>query len=220
MKPLRHLSLVAAAALALAAPGAASAGDASAGEGWSLTLGVWGGVSHYDVLGLSHGVASVGTADGQDLIQGNFNTVGASAVLRLGALELGALYEGTLLDGDAKNEVLTPLVGLAWDLSDTWRLDLLAELGGHKIEGIGSGNDFLSGDTKTVWLPYVGVRPSLSWRMPLGPTRLVLSLTPFARWDLVKKEVTVDTSSGPTSTTTYEAGGTTFGVVGGVGIEL
>ena len=208
--------LALAALLALGAPRVGAAAE----DPWSLTLGVWGGASKYDVLGLAHGLQGVTSQDGQDLIQGKFNTVGASAVLRLGALDLGALYEGTLLDSDAKSEVLTPLVGFAWDLSDAWRLDALAELGGHKIEGIGSGNDFLSGDAKTVWLPYVGVRPSLSWRMPLGPTRLVLSLTPFARWDLVKKEVTVDTSSGPTSTTTYEAGGTTFGVVGGVGIEL
>ena len=205
--------LALAAALALAAPGVGAAEDP-----WSLTLGVWGGVSKYDVLGLGHGLEGVTSQDGQDLIQGNFNTVGASAVLRLGALELGALYEGTLLDSDAKNQVLTPLVGFAWDLSSTWRLEAPAELGGHKIEGIGSGNDFLSGDTKTVWLPYVGVRPSLSWRMPLGPTRLVLSLTPFARWDLVKKDVSVETSS--LDPTVYEAGGTTFGLVVGAGLEL
>lgn len=204
--------LALAAALALAAPRAASAA-----EGWSVTLGVWGGVSHYDVLGLSHGVGSVGAADGQDLIQGNFDTVGGSALLRIRWLDVGLLYEGTLLDTSARNEVLTPVLGFAWDLSRRVRLDLLAELGGHRITGVGSGNDHVS-ETKTVWLPYVGVRPSLSYRLPVGPTFLVLSATPFARWDLVKKDVSVETSS--LDPTVYEAGGSTFGLVFGAGIEI
>lgn len=202
-----------AAALALAAPGAASPS-----EGWSLTAGVWGGVSQYDVLGLSHGVGSVAAADGQDLIEGNFNTVGASAVLRIRWLDLGVLYEGTLLDTDAKNEILTPMVGAAWDLSQRLRLDTLVELGGHKITGIGTGNDLLAEPPKTVWLPSIGLRTSLSYRLAVGPVNLVLSATPFARWDLVKKDVTVETSS--VDPTVYEAGGTTFGLVLGTGVEL
>ncbi len=204
--------LALAAALALAAPGPVSAAD-----GWSVTLGVWGGVSHYDVLGLGHGVGSVGAADGRDLIQGSFNTFGGSALLRIRWLDLGVLYEGTLLDTSARNEVLTPVLGFAWDLSGRVRLDALAELGGHRITGVGSGNELVS-ETKTVWLPYVGVRPILSYRVPVGPTFLVLSATPFARWDLVKKDVSVRTSS--LDPTVYEAGGTTFGLVVGAGIEL
>ncbi len=204
--------------LALAAALAVAPRPASAAEGWSLTLGVWGGVSHYDVLGLAHGVASVGAADGQDLIQGNFDTVGAQGLLRIRWLDLGVLYEGTLLDTDAKNEILTPVVGIAWDLSERVRLDLLGELGGHRVTGVGSGNDLLAEPPKTVWLPSVGVRPSLSYRMPFGPAGLVLSATPFARWDLVKKDVSVQTSS--VDPTVYEVGGTTFGLVVGAGIEI
>lgn len=207
--------LALAAALALAAPRAGAAADT-----WSLTLGVWGGVSRYDVLGLKHGIGTVGSQDGRDLLDGNFNAVGASAVLQLGWLEVGALYEGTLLDDEAQSEVITPLVGFKWDLGSSLRFEALAELGGHRVTDIGSGNDLLAGETESVWLPYVGVRPSLSYRMPLGPTRLVLSATPFARWDLVKKEVSVATSAGPDARTYYEVGGSTFGLVGGVGIEL
>lgn len=203
------------AALALALPGAAAGQDA-----WSLTLGAWGGVSRYDVLGLRHGLDGVDRGDGRDLLQGNFDTVGASAVLRLGFLEVGALYEGTLLDDEARSEVFTPLVGFAVDLSGSVRLEALAELGGHRVDGIGSGNELLTGEVETVWLPYVGLRPSLSLRVPLGPVRLVLAATPFARWDLVRKEVSVETSSGSASHTTYEVGGTTFGLVGGLGVEL
>jgi hypothetical protein len=210
--------LALAAALALAAPRVGVAADA-----WSLTLGVWGGVSRYDVLGLRHGVGNVGGQDGRDLLEGNFNAVGASALLRFRWLELGLLYEGTLLDDDAQSEVLTPLVGFKWDVGERVRLDVLGELGGHRITDIGSGNEWLAEPPETVWLPYVGVRTGVSFRLPLGlgRTRLVLSATPFARWDLVKKEVSVQTSDGTTTShTIYEAGGTTFGIVGGIGIEI
>lgn len=202
--------LALAAATALAAPR-----GAAAGEGWSLALGVWGGVSRYDVLGLKHGVESAGGAAGEDLIEGNFNAVGGSALLRLGWLDLGALYEGTLLDGDATSEVLTPLVGFASDLTERVRLDVLLELGGHRITGIGAGT---TDAPETVWLPYVGIRPGVSYRIPVGPFRAVLSATPFARWDLVRKDVAVGGSS--LDPTVYEAGGTTFGVVFGAGIEI
>jgi hypothetical protein len=207
--------LALAAALALAAPRLAEAG-----EGWSLTLGVWGGVSRYDVLGLKHGLGTVEREDGRDLLDGDFDTAGASAVLRLGWLEVGALYEGTLFDEDARSEVLTPLVGFKWDLTQRVRMEVLGELGGHRITDIGSGNDLLAERPKTVWLPYVGVRPGISYRLPLGPTRLVLSATPFARWDLMEKEVSVRTSAGSDTRTVYEAGGSTFGVVGGLGFEI
>ena len=88
---------------------------------------------------------------------------------------------------------------------------------GFAVTGAGDTSRFAI-RAQTLWLPYVGVRPTLSYRLPAGPVRLVLSLTPFARWDLVKKDVSVATSS--LDPTVYEVGGTTFGLVGGVGIEL
>ncbi|WP_242346111.1 hypothetical protein [Anaeromyxobacter terrae] len=197
-----------AAALALAGPRLAAA-DTAPGSGWSLTLGVWGGASRYDVLGLKHGVETLD----RNTLDGNLDTYGASALLRLGWLDVGALYEGSFRQA-TDSFVLTPLVGFKWDVTDLVRVDVLGELGGHRITNIGT-------DAQSVWLPYVGVRPTLSLRLPLGPTRLVLSGAPFARWDLVKKDVAVPSSTGGTTTrSTYEAGGTTFGVVGGVGIEL
>ncbi len=207
----RGLVLLAAIA-ALAAPA-----GARAGEGWSLTLSGWGGVSRYDVLGLGHGLGTVGAADGRDLMEGRFDTVGTSAVLRIGWLDLGLLYEGTLVDDGAESDVLTPVVGFAWNPTGRVRVDVLGELGGHRIAEVGAGNP-ISTATRTVWLPYVGIRPSLSFRIPFGPAHVVLSATPFARWDLVKKDVAVPVSGG--TETFYEAGGSTFGVVGGVGFEI
>jgi hypothetical protein len=211
---MSHRTAVLLAAVALAAPSAALAGTGTHAP-WSLTLGVWAGGSRYDVLGLEHGLESTSTADGRDLLDGGYDVIGGAAILRLGWLEVGALYEGTLLDDEATSEVITPVIGFKVDLSDRVRLDVLAEAGGHRL----SGNAFAS-DTETVWLPYVGVRPGLSYRMPVMELRLVLSVRPFARWDLVKKQLAVQTAAGEEQRTYYEAGGSTFGVVGGIGIEL
>ncbi|HEX9307692.1 MAG TPA: hypothetical protein VF894_09395 [Anaeromyxobacter sp.] len=203
----------------LAAPAAARANTAP-GSGWSFTLSAWAGASRYDVLGLEHGVANVGAADGKTLLDGSFDVKGGAGVLRLGWLELGLLYEGTLLDTRADSEVFTPVAGFKVDLTDVIRLEVLGELGGHRLGHIGTGLEGVT-DTQTVWLPYVGVRPSVAFRLPVSALRLVLSVTPFARWDLVKRQVEVQTSTGgTTSRTYYEAGGSTFGVVGAVGIEI
>ncbi len=206
------------AGLATARPAAA---DVSPNSAWSLTVSAWGGVSRYDVLGLKHGVAGIQSQDGRDLLNGDFNVRGGSAVLRLGWLDLGALAEGSAPTSRADSAVITPVAGIAWNLSDLFRLDLLGELGGHRISNIGTSGSFDVAQARTAWLPYVGVRPTLSLRLPLGPTRVVLSAAPFARWDLVQKQVTVTVSSGSTTTqNTYSVGGSTFGVVGAVGLEL
>ena len=200
MRNARLLAIGLAAALAGIRPAAA---DNSPGSSWSLTASVWGGASRYDVLGLAHGVGQLGSSD----LHGNLDAYGGSALLRLGWLDVGALYEGSFR-AVSDSFVLTPLAGVAWDVSDAVRIDLLGELGGHRITHIGA-------DAQSVWLPYLGLRPTLSLRLPLGMARLVLSAAPFARWDLVKKEV-----SGGTAGTTYDVGGTTFGLVGGVGLEI
>ncbi len=215
---MRNRTLLAlASAAALCAPLAARA-DASPRASWSLTLTVWDGLSRYDVLGLRHGIGTVGSQDKQDLLDGNFNAMGAQAVMRIKWFELGLLYEGTLVDSGASSEIVTPLVGFKWDVAESLRLDFLGELGGHKITNIGSGNAIAT-ETRTVWLPSLGFRPSLSYRIAVGPTRVVLALTPFARWDLVKKDVNVSTSV-QDEYIPYRAGGTTFGIVGGVGLEI
>lgn len=215
-----HTLLVLATAAVLAVPAAASAGTAP-GAPWSVTLQAWGGWSHYDVLGLRHGVSGV---DEGDLSREGFESMGVSGVLRLGWLDLGALYEGQLLRDTNDSAVVTPLVGIAWNLSPWWRLDLLGELGGHRISNVGrpaAGADYEVKNAETVWLPYAGVRPTLSLRAPLGPSRLVLSVAPFARWDLIEKQVDVEITSGATtSVQSYDAGGSTFGVVMGAGLEF
>lgn len=220
--PLRPLAAASLALLAslLALPAHAEE-VAPREKGWSLTLGGWGAVTRYDVVGLRHGVGALESRDGRDLLEGSFDTWGASALLRVRWLDVGVLYEGAFLEDRSDSAVLTPLVGVAIGLGRHLRLDLLGELGGHRVSNVGLSRDFTVSDPRSVWLPYAGVRPTLSLRLPVGPARLVLSIAPFARWDIVRRDVTVEVSDGTTATeNTYEVGGSTFGVAAGAGLEL
>jgi hypothetical protein len=196
----------------LSLPGAARADDA-----WGLTLQLLWGVSRYDVGGLQAGLAS----QGAEMLQDSASMVGGLALLRLGALDLGVLYEGGTISGTADSAVLTPEVGLALPLGERLRLDLLGELGGHKISNISTsdgGVDFTQ--ATAVWLPYLGVRPMLTLRLPLARLQVVASIAAFARWDLVKQDVALSSSSGTSTTLPYQLGGTTFGLSAGAGLEF
>jgi len=208
------MRLPAAALLAalLALPGAARADDS-----WGLSLQLLWGVSRYDVGGLQAGIAS----QGADMLQDSASMTGALGLLRLGALDLGILYEGGQISGTADSMVLTPEVGFALPIGDMLRLDLLGELGGHQISNVttsSGGVDY--SQASAVWLPYVGVRPMLTLRLPVGPVKAIGSLAAFARWDLVKKDVSMPPTTGTSSDLPYQLGGTTFGLSVGVGIEF
>jgi hypothetical protein len=191
---------------------------ARAGETLGLTLEAWGAVSRYDVGGLRQGVEN---ADwGRDLLQERVNSYGVSALLRLGNLDVGALYEGKLVRDRTDAAIITPLVGFAINLGTALRLDLLGELGGHRITNVQFAGEVDVSQARSVWLPYVGARPTLTLRFPAGPTHLVLSVAPFVRWDLVKRRITLASGSTEASTSTYDVGGATFGVSAGAGFEL
>jgi len=202
------------AALALAPGPAAAGGDDTLG----LTLEAWGGVSRYDVGGLRQGVQN--SDWGRDLLQDRVGAYDGSALLRLGNLDLGALYEGNLIRDRSDAAVITPLVGFAFNLGTALRLDLLGELGGHRITNVRFAGQVDVSQAQSVWLPYLGVRPTLTLRFPAGPIHLVLSLAPFARWDLVKKRITLTGGDAQATTSTYDLGGATFGVAAGAGVEL
>jgi hypothetical protein len=196
-------------ALALAWPTGAAAVD--------LRLQAWAGVSRYDARGLKDGVVT----QGHDLLQSDVNVYAGSLLLVLGALDLGALYEGGVISGHADTAILTPLVGFGFDLGESWRIDLLGELGGHQVSNIRYSGGVDVSQARAVWLPYLGARPTLSLRLPAARPSLVVSVAPFARWDLNRTSSTITVTQGTTVTpTTYELGGTTFGVVVGAGIEF
>lgn len=216
MRSPRPVAAPLAVALALAlllGPAAARAGDTL-----GLTLEVWGAVSRYDVRGLEPGLQNAGW--GRDLLQDRVGSYGASALLRLGTLDLGALYEGQLIRERTDAAVITPLVGFAIRLGTALRLDLLGELGGHRITNVRFDGAVDVSQARSVWLPYVGARPTLTLRFPAGPMHLVLSVSPFARWDLVKRRITLTSGGTQASTSSYDVGGATFGVAAGAGFEL
>jgi len=131
-----------------------------------LTLQVMGAVSRYDAGGLKSGVDSQGSA----LLKDRMAVVGGSVLLRLGALDLGLLYEGGQLRSQADSAIVTPMIGLAWPLGEALRLDLLAELGGHKISNIqsSSGGEVYT-QARAAWIPTIDARPTLALRFPAGP---------------------------------------------------
>jgi hypothetical protein len=192
-------------------------GVARADDSWGFTLQLLWGVSRYDVGGLQAGLAN----QGADMLTDSASMVGGLGLLRLGALDLGVLYEGGTISGTAESAVLTPEVGFALPLGDSLRIDLLGELGGHQISNLTTSDGGVDYTQATaVWLPYLGVRPMLTLRLPLAGLKVVGSIAAFARWDLVKKEVALDPASGTSTSLPYQLGGTTFGLSAGAGLEF
>jgi hypothetical protein len=207
MRPLAAFALAA----LLALPSVTRAEDS-----WGLTLQVLGGVSRYDVGGLQSGIQN----QGADMLNDKASVTGGLALLRFESLDVGLIYEGGQLATTGQSVVLTPTLGLAIPIGDLLRLDLLAELGGHKISGVSTTNGGVDySQASDVWLPYVGARPMLTLRIPVGPIHLVGSLAAWARWDLVEKSTTLQSSAG-SATLPYTLGGVTFGLSAGAGLEF
>jgi len=193
------------------------AGPARADDSWGLSLQLLGGVSRYDVGGLKAGIANQGAA----MMKDSAAMIGGMALLRLGARALGAVYEGGKITSAADSAVLTPVVGFALPLGESLRIDLLGELGGHKISNITTSNGGVDySQAKAVWLPYVGARPMLSLRLPVGPVKVIGSIAAFARWDLMKRDTTLAPTAGGSTSLPYQLGGTTFGLTAGAGLEF
>jgi hypothetical protein len=213
MRTPAHIVLVA----ALTALPALVRADAAPSAPWSITVQGWAGVQRYDVLGLTHAVS---TNSGRDLLEDNVRALGISALVRIRWFELGLLYEGSVLREKTDSAVLTPIFGVRTNLSDYVRLDLLAELGSHQITNVGISDGVSAADAKTVWLPYAGLRPTLSFTTPIGPIRAVFSAAPFLRWDLVGTTVNVEVGRVSSDVDTYKVGGLTYGLSVGAGVEL
>jgi len=203
--------LALAAALALGAPAAASA------DIFSLSLTVWGGRQYSNVLTAKQDLASFSS---KDVIDGRFNTWGTQALARIAMFDAGLLFEGGFPGSGPKSGVVTPVFGVNWSFPII-KLDLLGEFGGHRVTNIGQSDQFTAASTQTTWLPQAGLRFGVSLRAPMGPVGLVLTVTPYARWDLVRKTVTVPGAGADAGTfRAYSVGGSTYGVIGGIGIEI
>lgn len=192
-------------------------GVTRADDSWGLSLQLLGGVSRYDVGGLKAGIANQGAA----MLKDSASMLGGMALLRLGGLDLGVVYEGGRITSAADSAVLTPTAGFAIPLGELLRLDLLGEVGGHRISNITTSNGGVDySQARATWLPYLGARPMLTLRLPVGGLKVIGSISGFARWDLVKKDTTLAQTSGGVATLPYRLGGTTFGLTAGAGLEF
>jgi hypothetical protein len=99
-----------------------------------------------------------------------------------------SLVAGMVFDSEAAllataEQHVAPVVGLGLHPVDHLRLDLLLEVGGHRVAGI--GNDFLSASVSPAeaWLPYVGARMGVAW-VSHGDVAFVAGAWLTARSDL------------------------------------
>jgi hypothetical protein len=197
----RRSALALTAALAVAVPSGALAVG-----GTSLTVEAIGGVKRHDAI---RSTSVSATKD--DLLDGSYNVLGATAVLKMGLLELGAVYEGGLDYDRTKSLTVAGLLGPAVDAGPI-RIELLGEVGGQRYSDIG-------GTDRSTWLPYAGVRPGVSLRLPVLPVlRLVVGAWGFWRRDLTRE--TVDGLVPGLPAASYRVGGDSYGVVGRVGFEI
>lgn len=197
----RTLRLAPALALALAASPALAADG-----GWGLDITAHGGFDKYDAVGLRNGLDATDFSSSQQLKDAS-QSFGATAILRLGMLDVGVIGELGRPGKANTTTVLGAMGGVNLDVG-ALRLEALAELGGHRYGNAVHNSTIISESTGSDWLAYVGLRPGLSMR--LGESgRWLLGVWAFARWDITSKTVPVNLAGGGQGD--YKLGGSQFG---------
>jgi hypothetical protein len=207
MKTLR-LALTLALALA-AAPALAK------DPGWGLDLSLHAGLDKYDSVGLRSGLDATDFSSSQQLKDAS-TSIGGTAILRLGMLDVGAIGELGRPGKTNDTTVLGLMGGVNLDVGPL-RFEALGELGGHRYGNALHNSTIISESTGSDWLAYVGLRPGLS--MKLGEDgRWLLGVWAFARWDVTSK--TVQVTLADTTTGSYKLGGSQFGAALRFGFSL
>jgi hypothetical protein len=163
----------------------------------------------------SFSAAVSGTGSASHLFNTSLQLAGADVLLDLGGLELGAIIDTTFGNDTASQTALGGLVGLALDAGGA-KLDLLAEVGGHRYGNFASHPDVVTSSSSNQWLAYVGLRPGFTFKLG-GP--LSLGLWAFVRWDVTTQDLPV-TVGNAGSAGSYKLGGTTIGATVRLGFSL
>ncbi len=192
----RTLRLALSLALALAAAPALA-------DTFALDLSLHGGLDKYDAVGLKSGLDSTDFTSKQQLKDAS-QSYGATAILRLGGLEVGAIGELGRPGKGNDTTVIGALGGLNFGLGPI-RLEALAEVGGHRYGNALDNTAVITGSKRSDWLTYVGLRPGLAFQLS---DHLFVGVWAFARWDVNKRTISVATVNGPA---VYEVGGSQFG---------
>lgn len=204
MRTLRWLQLSVVLSV-LAVPALAAAGN--------FDLSLHGGLDRYDAFGLKSGLGGV-SDEGQ--LKDASTHIGATVIFRSGILELGAIGELGRPGSDGATTFLGALAGAGFDLGQL-RLELLAEVGGHRYGDLLQDSTVVSRSKSEAWLLSAGVRPGLS--VHFGPNGTFLAgLWAFARWDVTSSDVIVNV--GGANQSTYELGGAQFGMALRLGVSL
>lgn len=192
-------------AAALIAPTAASALD--------LQVEGFYGLERPPTTSFSAATSGVGSAS--DLFKTSLQLAGGDVLLNLNGLELGAIADVTFGNNTASQTAIGALAGAAIAVGPA-KLDLLAEVGGHRYGNFVSNPDIVTASSSSQWLAYVGLRPGVSFKLG-GP--LSLGVWGFVRWDVQSQNVPVTVGSA-SSSGSYKLGGTTVGATVRLGFDL
>jgi hypothetical protein len=162
-----------------------------------------------------------GAGDDPDLIDNSLNLAGGNLLLHLGMFELGAIADVSWKSGSASQTALGALVGIGGDVGRSLRVELLGEVGGHRYGNFTDNPDIVTASSSSEWLAYVGLRPGIALRVPMGDMGFLVGVWGFARWDLTTSDVPVTVGSADSASPgSVELGGTTIGLVGRVGFDF
>jgi len=201
-------------ALVLGLALSARAASATDEHSFGLDLTLHGGLDKYDAVGLKNGLSGLDLSSKQQLKDASQH-LGATAVLRLSALELGGILEiGRPGKSDATT-VIGALGGAGVDFASL-RLEGLVELAGHRYGSVLKDSRIVSQSSKDVWLASVGIRPGLSYRP--ADSMWIFGVYGFARWDVTSKNVSVTLAGGGNGD--YKIGGSQYGAGLRVGFSI
>lgn len=162
-----------------------------------------------------------GAANDPDLVASSLNIAGGNLILHLGLLEVGAIADVSWKSGSASQTALGALVGVGGDVGRSLRLELLGEVGGHRYGNFTENPDIVTSSSSSEWFAYVGVRPGIAFRFPMGDAAFLVGVWGFARWDLTTSDVPVTVGSADSASPgSVELGGTTIGAVARIGFDF
>lgn len=199
--------------LALSAPALAGEEARLLGHGQSATL------EPLALIGSSTSVCAVGDSCGTTVME-----YGVTGILRLRALELGFVFQDGGEVWGTRHSHLGALGGLAMDPLSWMRLELLAEVGVHFLDEIGSTLFVEPTVNDDAAFAYAGLRLGWTARFGTGPVRPLVGLWGTlqadigARDEVVTRDIClVGCSTNPTE---FELGGVTAAVAVRAGVEL
>ncbi len=165
-----------------------------------------------------------GAANDPDLIKSSLQIAGGNLILHLGILELGAIADTSWKSGSASQTAIGALAGIGGDYRKVLRLEALGEIGGQRYGNFLENPDIVTASSNNQWFAYVGLRPGIAYRIPVGETGstgVLVGLWAYVRWDLTTANVpmTVRSASG-TAPANMELGGTTIGAVARLGLDF